>query len=85
MILGGLTMGQIKITEELFVKLAKLFLFDDNTQYNDCKAGIQDKMDKLCRRELYSIYSNKELSPQEREQARQAYLESKGIPENFRW
>lgn len=78
-------MKEVKISEELFVKLVKLFLFDDDTQYDDCKAGIQDKMDRLCRRELYSTYSNKELSPEEREQARQAYLEAKGIPENFRW
>ena len=78
-------MGQIKITEELFVKLVKLLVFNDNTQYDDCKAGIQDKLDRMCRRDLYATYSNKELSAEEREQARQAYLEAKGIPENFRW
>lgn len=76
---------QVKISKELFVKLVKLFLIGDNSQYTDCKAGIQNKFDKMYRRELYTIYSNKELSPQEREQARQTYLEAKGIPENFRW
>ena len=78
-------MKEIKISEELFVKLVKLLIFNDNTQYDDCKTGIQDKLDRMCRRDLYSTYSNKELSPEEREQARQAYLEAKGIPENFRW
>lgn len=78
-------MKEVKISKELFVKLVKLFLLGDNSQYADCKTGIQDKFDKMYRRELYTIYSNTDLSPQEREQARQAYLESKGIPKNFRW
>ena len=76
---------QIKISEELFIQLVKLFLLDDNTQYEACKEGIQDKFDRQYRRYLYSLYSNKELPPEEREKARQTYLEAKGIPENFRW
>lgn len=78
-------MQEVKIPKDLFVKLVKLFLLDDNTQYADCKAGIQDKFDKMYRRELYTTYSNKKLSPEERERARQAYLEASGIPENFKW
>lgn len=78
-------MKEVKISEELFIKLVKLFLLDDNTQYTDCKSGIQDKVDKQHRRYLYSQYKNQSLSATEQEKARQAYLEEKGIPENFRW
>lgn len=78
-------MKEVKIPEELFIKLVKLFLLDDTTQYSDCQAGIQDKFDKMYRRELYTTYSNKNLSPEERERARQAYLEARGIPQNFQW
>lgn len=76
---------QVKISEDLFVKLVKLFLLNDTSQYMDCKEGIQDKFDRQYRRYLYSLYSNKELPQEEQEKARQAYLEAKGIPENFRW
>lgn len=78
-------MKEVKISEELFIKLVKLFLLDDNTQYADCKSGIQDKVDKQHRRYLYSQYKNQSLSAAEQEKARQVYLEEKGIPENFRW
>lgn len=75
----------VKISEELFLQLVKLFLLDDTSQYTACKNGIQAKFDKQYQRYLYSIYSNKKISKEEREKARQAYLDIKGIPDSFRF
>ena len=46
---------------------------------------LRNKLDAQARRELYSIYQDATKTAEEREQARQQYLDSKGIPEDFRW
>lgn len=46
--------------------------------------GIREKLDAMERRTLYTAYK---IAPsaEEREKARQKYLEMMGIPESFRW
>lgn len=47
--------------------------------------GLEDKLEAVIKHDLYSTYSNKQLSPQEREQARKQYLDRIGLRESFRW
>ena len=46
---------------------------------------LQGKIDKMEQRDYYSKFKDKNLTPKEREKWRIQYLDSKGIPENFRW
>ena len=46
--------------------------------------GLQDKLDAMLRRDLYSR-SKQAPTAEERERARQAYLEAVGMAPDFRW
>ncbi len=76
----------IQISEALFCDIVKYFLLDmDNA---DVKAAIQkglaDKLEANTRREIYSKYKTA-ATEEQREKARQEYLERVGIPKDFRW
>ena len=47
-------------------------------------SGIREKLDSMERRALYTAYKVA-LSAEDRENARQKYLEMMEIPESFRW
>ena len=46
--------------------------------------GLIDKLQKMADRELYTAYKTAPTE-EEREKARKNYLDSKGIPDSFRW
>jgi Arc/MetJ family transcription regulator len=79
---------QIQIPEALLIELCKWHLCDgcqtsERAEYI-CKA-LRDKLDAAARRNLYSTMHDASKSSQDREKARQRYLDDKGIPESFRW
>ncbi|WP_035623041.1 hypothetical protein [Clostridium beijerinckii] len=76
---------QIQIPEELFAALLRYFNGgnDENTA-KFIKDGLNAKIDAIIAREYYSEYKTAP-SPQKREEARQDYLNHKGIRQNFRW
>ncbi len=78
-------MGEIKITDELFIALVKFFLAGDDTLYDQCRDGIRDKFERALNRDLYSKMHDANLSDAERERARAEYLDRRGIPHDFRW
>lgn len=45
---------------------------------------IVDKVKRIMEHDLYSVYKTAS-SEAEREEARRKYLDSKGIPQDFRW
>ena len=45
---------------------------------------LTDKLNRMVQREQYTTYKTSN-DPAKREQARQQYLDSKGISESFRW
>jgi hypothetical protein len=45
---------------------------------------MQEKLDAMVKRELYTTYKTAGTL-EEREKARQEYLEKVGIPKDFRW
>lgn len=74
----------ITIQEELFIDLVKYFLADIRCDEDRIRLGLQEKMEAMVKRELYTKYMMAGTL-EEREQARREYLEKVGIPENFRW
>lgn len=76
----------IQIPQELFLQLCKFHLADlkDLETSEAIYKGLCEKLDQMARRELYSTYKTAE-SAEEREKARQAYLDQIGLHENFRW
>jgi hypothetical protein len=74
----------VTIPEELFLDLVKYFLADIRLDEDRIRLGLQEKLDAMVKRELYTTYKTAG-TPEEREKARQEYLEKVGIPEEFRW
>ena len=72
------------IPEELFIDLVKYFLADIRWDEDRIRSGLQEKLEAMVKRELYTRYKTAG-TPEERVKARQEYLEKVGIPENFRW
>lgn len=74
----------VTIPEELFIDLVKYFLADIRWDEDRIRSGLQEKLEAMVKRELYTRYKTAGTQ-EEREKARREYLEQVGIPENFRW
>lgn len=77
----------VQIPMDLFVQLIRYhYLEDDNPELLPAiRKGLEDKLEAIIRHETYSQYKDKALSPEEREQARQRYLDRIGMKDSFRW
>ena len=76
----------VQIPLELFVQLCKFHLADinDSETTEAIYKGLNDKIDQMARRERYTTDKTAE-SADDRERARQAYLEQIGLHKDFRW
>lgn len=74
----------VTIPEELFIDLVKYFLADIRWDEDRIRSRLQEKLEAMVKRELYTRYKTA-ATPEERERARREYLEKVGMPENFRW
>jgi len=76
----------IQIPELLYLQMSAYILTHEDASelYQNCKKGIFDKMERQIDHELYSTYKTG-ATPEQREKARQEYLERAGIPKDFRW
>ena len=72
------------IPYELFVSLLRYHLMEDDDCLNEIRQGLEQKLDSLVRHELYAKYKTAPTQ-EEREKARQEYLEKRGVPDSFRW
>ena len=77
-------MKNIQIPQELFMKLLRYHLLDDDSCTEDVKKGLEQKMNTMVKRELYTK-SKTAPTEEEREKARQEYLDTRGIQSDFRW
>lgn len=79
----------IQIPASLFFDIAKYFLIDDCNSdadtYNAIQKGLTTKLDAMMARQHYTNMHNTSLSDADRNKARQAYLDAKGIHPDFRW
>ena len=77
-------MKNIQIPEELFIALMKYHLLDIEEVQPEIKKGLMDKMDSIAMRLLYSKYKTAPTE-EEKQKARQEYLDKRGVPDSFRW
>lgn len=83
-------MKNIQIPEELFFDLLKYFILTSDNEiiseemHEKIRTSLLKKLQAMADRELYTTYKTAPTE-EEREKARQKYLDSKGIPQNFRW
>ena len=79
-------MKHVKIDFKTFLALVRYFVLDEQTEelYGEIKQVLEDKVDSLARHELYTQSKTAETE-QEREQARQKYLDAAGIHRDFRY
>ena len=77
-------MKQVQIPQELFVQLIHYHLMEDDSNANEIRIGLEKKLDAMV---LHELYGKSKTAPtaDEREKARQEYLERRGIPDSFRW
>lgn len=77
----------VKIEYELFIGLYRLIVHNDvdsEESYKRIKQELEAKFQRLINHELYSRYKTAETE-EEREKARQEYLNEVGIHKDFRW
>lgn len=74
----------VQISQELFVALLHYHLSGENEYEEVIEQGLEQKLDAMLRHELYAQYKTAPTEEQ-REQARQEYLDRRGVPESFRW
>ena len=77
-------MKNVQISEKLFIQLVKYHLLDVEVEEEQIAKGLEDKLDAMVKRELYTTYKTA-ISPVEKEKARQEYLNKRGVLDSFRW
>ena len=77
-------MKSVQIPYDLFVALVEYHLAYGDDYAGEIRQGLEQKLDALVRCELYAKYKTAP-SAEEREQARQEYLDKRGVFQNFRW
>ena len=77
-------MKNVMIPEELFGKIIKYHLLDQEQEADDIRKGLEKKLDAMVNREVYSK-SKTAPTEEDREKLRQEYLDRRGIPDSFRW
>ena len=77
-------MKSVQIPYELFVDLVLYHLKDEDDYQDDIRQGLLQKLDAMLNRQLYSQYKTAPTEEQ-REQARQEYLDRRGVPQSYRW
>ena len=79
-------MKSVQIPYDLFVALVEYHLAYDDDCAGEIRQGLEERLDARVRHELYAKYKTKTaLTAEEREQARQAYLDKRGVFPDFRW
>lgn len=77
---------QVQISQTLFIELVKYHLMDHHepSQEGYIKTELKDKLDAIVKHDLYTQYKSAPTE-EEREKARQQYLDKVGISTDFRW
>lgn len=77
-------MKNVQITQELFLSLVKYHLLEVTGEEEEIKKELTKKLDAMAKRQIYSQYKTAPTE-EEREKARQEYLDKVGISPSFRW
>jgi hypothetical protein len=74
----------VQLPYDLFFALIQYHLMMDDDYEEEIRQGLEQKLDALVRHELYEKYKTAPTE-EEREKARQEYLDRRGVPDSFRW
>ena len=77
-------MKNVQITQDLFLALVKYHLLESIDEKEKIKKELTKKLDAMAKRQIYSQYKTASTE-EEREKARQEYLDKVGFSQNFRW
>ena len=77
-------MKTVQIPYDLFLDLAMYHLRGEDEYEDEICRGLEQKLDAMLNRQLYSRYKTAPTEA-EREQARQEYLDRRGVPQSYRW
>ena len=77
-------MKNIQISYDLFMKLLKYHCFEIYECEDDIKRELENKLNSVLKRKYYTNYKTAS-SEEEREKARQKYLDEIGMHKDFRW
>ena len=77
-------MKNVQISHELFIALTKYFFFEQKNLLPEIQRELEQKLDALIARELYTKYKTAPTE-EEKEKARQEYLNKKGVHSSFSW
>ena len=77
-------MKNVSIPYELFSCLVDYHLNGEEYLEEEIRDGLEEKLEAMQRRELYTRYKTAPDEAQ-REEARQEYLDSRGVPASYRW
>jgi len=77
-------MKTVQIPYDLFLDLAMYHLRGEDAYEEEIRHGLEQKLDAMLNRQLYSRYKTAPTEA-EREQARQEYLDRRGVPQSYRW
>lgn len=80
----GMEMKNVQIPYDLFLALLQHHLMMEDGYEDEIRYGLEQKLEAMVRHELYAKYKTA-LTPEEREAARQRYLDEHGIPQSYRW
>ncbi len=81
---GDGSMKQVQISEDLFLLLIQYHIFECYNEEEKIVNQLNEKLDRIVNRKLYTKYKTAPTE-EEKEKARQEYLDRKGIHSNFRW
>ena len=77
-------MKNVLISYELFCRIVDYHLCGEDCYEEEIRDGLEEKLEAMQRHELYSKYKTAP-DKTKREEARQEYLDSRGVPEGYRW
>jgi len=77
-------MNNVQIPYELFLDLVLYHLRGEDDYDKDIRQGLEEKLDAMLSRMIYSEYKTAPTEEQ-REKARQEYLDRRGVPQSYRW
>ncbi len=77
-------MKSVQIPYDLFIDLVMYHLRGEEDFDEEIQRGLEQKIDAMLNRQLYSQYKTASTEEQ-REAARQEYLDRRGVPQSYRW
>jgi hypothetical protein len=77
-------MKNVQIPQELFMSIMKYFLLGQEVLRPEIEKGLEQKLDAMVKRELYTKYKTAPTEA-EKEEARKKYLDKVGMQRDFRW